>query len=127
VLEVLAAEETYVSAMHALAARNWAYDKLHANSVLEQFNPETGQCRLLAKDPRDVMLLKHATDNLYRTADAARDRLSLQIEEIEKAGKSLFPRRTFLKVAGHKQQRSLSEQSKQNALPPETQPVSVAK
>jgi hypothetical protein len=102
VLDVHAAEQSYFSAMTALTLRNQAFDKLHANSEVEKLDLQTGQCTVRPKDPRDLKLLTDTTDNLYKTADTARERLALQIKELEKAGKALYPKRKFLQIAGQK-------------------------
>jgi hypothetical protein len=53
------------------------------------FNFQTGHCTVIPKDPRDVMLLKHATDGLYQALDRAHERLGVEIKELEAAGKPL--------------------------------------
>ena len=98
VLEVHSAEQSYFSAMEALTARNQAFEKIHARSELEKLNQQTGQSTILVKDPRDIVLLKHTTENLYTTVDTAMDRLALQIKELQKAGKSLYPKKRFLQI-----------------------------
>jgi hypothetical protein len=103
VLDVHSAEQSYRSAMEALDSRNQAFDRFHANLRLDGFDPNTGQCTGVPKDPRDLKLLKDTTDNLYRAVDKASERLALQAKELEKAGKSLYPKREFLPNAGERQ------------------------
>jgi hypothetical protein len=102
VLEVHAAEQSYFSVMEVLSARNKAQDALHKNSRVETFNPQTGACTIVINDPRNLKLLKDFTDALYTAADNARDRLTLQIQELEKAGKRAYPKKKFLKIVGKK-------------------------
>lgn len=102
VLDVHAAEETYFSAMESLSSRNQAFEKLHSRSQLNQLDPKTGRTTITVSDPRDLHLLKQTTDNLYKTVDAAGDRLATQIKQLEKTGKSLYPARKFLQIAGEK-------------------------
>lgn len=102
VLEVQAAEQCYFSAMEALEVRNHAYEKLHQNSELQQFDIKTGHTSIRPKDLRDVKLLKDRTDSLYVAVDRACEALALQIEELYKAGKAIYPKKQFLKIIGEK-------------------------
>jgi hypothetical protein len=102
VTEVLAAEQSYVSAMDALSARNQAIEKLHENSELSALDPGTGRAFIRPKDARDVKLLKDRTDGLYTATDRAYDRLGLQIKELYKAGKRIYPKSKFILIAGEK-------------------------
>jgi|ERR1035441_3435689 hypothetical protein len=94
VLEVHSAEQTYISAMHGLEARNQAYDQMHANSRLGNLNRNTGEC-IIQADPRHVLLVKQTTDSLYNTVDNAMERLTKAIKALYGAGKLLYPKRSF--------------------------------
>jgi hypothetical protein len=94
VLAVHSAEQTYISAMHALEARNQAYEQLHASSKLEGMDPNTGQC-ILTADRRHIHLLKLTTDSLYTTVDTAIGRLTTEIKELYDTGKFLYPDRSY--------------------------------
>jgi hypothetical protein len=102
VLEIHAAEQAYLSALEGLRARNQAFNKLHSNSTLEAIDPKTGKCTVVSHDPRDIKLLEDTTALLYDTVDRARERLELQIKDLHKAGKALYPKRKFLQIAGEK-------------------------
>ena len=95
VLDVHSAEMTYVSAMHALDARNDAYKQLHATSPLESFDPNTGECTVHITDPRNLHLLKLTTDALYKTVDTAMERVCKELNSLHDAGKLLYPRSEF--------------------------------
>jgi hypothetical protein len=101
VLDVQAAEHSYISAMECLAWRNEAYEKLHNNSKLEKIDVQTGRCTVQV-DLRDIKQLKDLTDALYTSVDNAYDRIELQIQELYKAGKLLYPKKNFLQIAGEK-------------------------
>ena len=101
-LDIHAAEQSYISAMECLTWKTEAYEKMHDNSILEKSNPETGACSVLLKDPRHLMQLKFVTDALYVAVDNACARLELQIKELQKAGKLLYPKKKFLEIAGRK-------------------------
>src|ERR1035437_3073135 len=101
VLDVQAAEQSYISAMECLTWRNDAYEKLHKNSKLEKMD-EIGHCSIRVEDLRDLKLLKDLTDALYTSVDNACVRIDLQIKELHKAGKLLYPKKVFLQIAGRK-------------------------
>ena len=101
VLDVQAAEQSYVSAMECLAWRNEAYEKMHKNSKMEKIDIQSGQCTIQI-DPRDIKQLKDLTDALYTSVDNAYKRLELQCRELYKAGKLLYPKRNFLQITGEK-------------------------
>jgi len=75
ILDVQAAEQSYISDMESLTWRNDAYEKLHMNSKLEKIDNQTGQCSI---------------------------RIDFQIKELHKAGKLLYPKKEFLQIAGRK-------------------------
>jgi hypothetical protein len=102
VLDVHAAEQSYLSVMDALKLRNDAFAKLHTNSQVQNFDPQTGHCSIAVKDPRDLKLLEDMTNALYTAIDRAKERLPLQVKELHNAGKLLYPKRKFLQVAGKK-------------------------
>jgi len=98
VMQIHSAEQTFLSAVDALKIRNDAYEKFHKNAVSESMD-ETGKCRLIVKDPRDIKLLKDTTNILYTAVDNACERCETQVAELFKAGKKLFPEKTFLKCS----------------------------
>jgi hypothetical protein len=100
--EIHAAEQSFCSAMEVLDTRNRAYEKLHEKSQLEKFDPLTGQCTIAVTDPRAIKLVKDYTDALFVGVDRACERLSTQVAELYKAGKRLYPKKKFLKIAGEK-------------------------
>jgi len=102
VLEVQAAEQSYLSAMEVLATRNEAQDILHKNSKIESFDQQTGACKIVVQDPRNIKMVVDFTNALYSATDMACERLTLQIQELEKAGKTLYPKKKFLKIIGEK-------------------------
>jgi hypothetical protein len=102
VLDIHAAEQSYISATECLVSRNSAYEKLHKNSKLEQIDPQTGKCKVMVDDLRDIKLLKDMTDALYTSVDRACVRLEEQIKELHKVGKLLYPKKNFLLIAGEK-------------------------
>ena len=102
ILDVQAAEQSYISDMESLTWRNDAYEKLHMNSKLEKIDNQTGQCNIRIEDPRGLKLLKDSTDALYTSVDKARVRIDFQIKELHKAGKLLYPKKEFLQIAGRK-------------------------
>jgi hypothetical protein len=102
ILDVQAAEQSYISDMESLTWRNDAYEKLHMNSKLEKIDNQTGQCSIRIEDPRGLKLLKDSTDALYTSVDKARVRIDFQIKELHKAGKLLYPKKEFLQIAGRK-------------------------
>lgn len=102
VLDVHAAEQSYLAAMDALRFRNDAYARLHSNSQVQDIDLQTGKCSIAVKDPRDLKLLKDMTDALYTATDHAKDRLPLQLKELHNAGKLLYPNKKFLQIAGKK-------------------------
>lgn len=108
VMQIHSAEQTFLSAVDALKIRNDAYEKLHRNAMIESMD-ETGKCRLIVKDPRDVKLLKDTTNNLYDAVDKACERCETQVAGLFKAGKKLFPGKTFLKCADREGQGSHAE------------------
>jgi len=96
VLEVHAAEQSYLAAMDALNLRNEAYERLHSNSSVESLNRQTGQATIVVKDPRNLKLLKDTTDSLYTSVARAKERLTKHVNELYNVGKLLYPKRTFL-------------------------------
>ena len=102
VLEIHAAEQSYISAIETLQWRNEAYERLHKNSKLVEMFPQSSHCKVAVEDIRDIKLLKDLTNALYTQVDNAHERVNLQIKELFKAGKEIFSDREFLQIIGEK-------------------------
>ena len=102
VLEIHAAEQTYICAIESLKLRNEVYEQFHKRAKLEKIDMHSGQCTVRVEDPRDIKLLKDLTNNLYQAVDDACGRLSLQIKELHKAGKLVDSKKEYLLIAGEK-------------------------
>jgi hypothetical protein len=102
VLDVHAAEESYLTTMDALRLRNESFVRLHENSDVQDMNLQTGHVTVAVKDVRDLKMLKDRTDSLYTAVARAQERLDAQIKELYGAGKALYPKRNFLQIEGKK-------------------------
>ncbi|HEV2329337.1 MAG TPA: hypothetical protein VGY56_11180 [Verrucomicrobiae bacterium] len=74
---------------------------MHDNSTVEKSDP-SGAVIVKLKDPRDLMQVQFLTDALYKAIGTACEKLELQVKELEKAGKLLYPKKKFLEIAGRK-------------------------
>jgi hypothetical protein len=94
--ELHVVDRCYKTAMDALEVRNKEYERLRDRSQVVDANMETGEFGIHA-DPRDVKMLKDATDSLFKSVDDAEKKCAQAIKDLKAAGKKVFPGRKFLK------------------------------
>ncbi len=95
--QVHLAQSGYLTALDCLRDRNEAYNRLFKQGHVESMDMKTGQCTVVASGP-DLKLVLDLTDALYDSVDRALIRCEKNVEELSRVGKTLFPKRKFIRM-----------------------------